>query len=47
MTDGTPPLHDMDFGIGFAGTNVNGAQPAIDVWIDDVIVNNTPITCAD
>ncbi len=46
-TDGNPPISLMTFGIGFAGTNVSTAQPVMDVWLDDVIVTNTPVTCAD
>jgi hypothetical protein len=47
QTDGSPPLNYMEFGIGFAGSTDINNQPAMDVWIDDVIVNNSPITCAD
>lgn len=43
----TPPITRMSFGIGFASTNVTTAQPQLDVWIDDLIVTNTPVTCAD
>lgn len=47
ITDGSPQLHDLDFGIGFAGTNVGVTQPAMELWIDDVIVDTHPITCAE
>lgn len=47
-TDGTSPqVTRMAYGIGFAGTNVTTAQPPIDLWIDDLIVSPTPVTCAD
>ncbi len=47
VTDGTPPLSEMAFGIGFAGPSVLVDQPPIELWIDDVIIANTPLTCAD
>ncbi|MGE5185283.1 MAG: hypothetical protein ACM31C_24610 [Acidobacteriota bacterium] len=47
ITDGSPPLSLLTFGIGFSGTNVATAQPVIDVWLDDVIVDGSPLTCAD
>ncbi|MDB4964246.1 MAG: hypothetical protein JWP01_4245 [Myxococcales bacterium] len=37
----------VTFGIGFAGSNTPVAQPALDLWIDDVIVDPDPVTCAD
>lgn len=45
-SDATPIQH-IGFGIGFAGTNVFNPQPALDLWIDDVIVDTQPLTCAD
>jgi hypothetical protein len=45
--DSGKPLHDLWLGIGFASGNVNATQPAIDVWLDDVIVNSAPVTCAE
>jgi hypothetical protein len=47
ITDGVPPISSVGFGVGFSGPNVAAAQPALDLWIDDVIVNDTPLTCAD
>lgn len=47
ITDGTPLLSEMALGIGFSGTNVSVAQPLLDVWVDDVIVNNAPVACTD
>ncbi len=47
ITDGSPPLSLLTFGIGFSGTNVAAAQPVMDVWLDDVIVDRNPLTCAD
>jgi hypothetical protein len=46
-TDGTPAISVMSFGIGYAGPNVNVAQPAMDIWMDDLIVHNAPVTCSD
>jgi hypothetical protein len=45
--DATSPLAIMDFGIGFSGTVVNTPQPALDVWMDDVIVSGAPLACSD
>ena len=47
QTEGTPPVSEMDFGIGFAGSSVFVPEPAMDVWFDDLIVATTPLTCAD
>ena len=47
QTDGTPPMTEMDFGIGFSGSTVAVPEPAMDVHIDDVIVASSPVTCAD
>lgn len=47
QTDGNPALADMNFGIGFAGPSVTVTQPPMDIWFDDIIVTNTPVTCAD
>jgi len=44
-TDGTPAIDRMGFGIGFAGPNVSNPQPAMEVWIDDIVISSTPITC--
>lgn len=47
QTDGVPSVDEMAFGIGFSANNVKTAQPALDVWVDDIIVSNAPVTCAD
>jgi hypothetical protein len=44
-TDGVPPLQYITIGLGFAGTNVVVPQPALDLWIDDVIIDDAPVTC--
>ena len=46
-TDGSPPVSVFSFGVGYAATNVLAAQPAMDVWMDDLIVAPVPLTCAD
>jgi hypothetical protein len=46
-TDGSPTLSDLYFGLQLAAPNAAVDQPAIDAWIDDVIVDRAPITCAD
>jgi hypothetical protein len=45
QTDGSPAISDMVFGIGFSGSNVAVAQPQLDVWLDDLIIDKSPITC--
>jgi hypothetical protein len=47
QTDGNPPLGELQLGIAFANSTDGDPQPAYDVWIDDVIVANVPLTCAD
>lgn len=46
-TDGTPAMTHINLGIGFSGSNVGTAQPALDLWIDDVIIHTEAVTCAD
>lgn len=46
-TDTSPPIAVIAFGIGFSAPNVDVAQPPLDVWMDDVIVDKSPLTCAD
>jgi hypothetical protein len=46
-TDGAQAINVATFGAGFASSNVTSAQPALDLWIDDVIVHSAPVTCAD
>ncbi len=47
QTDGTPSIDQMGFGIQLASSTDTSAQPAMDVWFDDVIVAAIPLTCAD
>ena len=47
ITDGTPPLGELQLGIAFANSTDTQAQPAYDLWIDDVIVAYIPVSCAD
>lgn len=37
----------VGFGIEFSPTTQMFDEPRIDVWIDDVIVANVPLICAD
>jgi hypothetical protein len=46
-TDGVPRLAAAGVGIAFASSTDVDAEPALDLWIDDVIVANAPLTCAD
>jgi hypothetical protein len=43
----TAPMDVLVFGMGFASSNTPTTQPALDLWIDDVIVDGAPLTCAD
>jgi hypothetical protein len=43
----TAPMNVITIGMGFASSNTPAAQPALDLWIDDVIVDDAPLTCAD
>jgi hypothetical protein len=46
-TDSAPPVLGLSFGIHLPGIHVGVPQPALDVWIDDVIVHSGPVTCDD
>jgi hypothetical protein len=46
-TDDANRVTSQAFGINFASDNVNVPQPDIDLWVDDVIVHSSPVTCAD
>ncbi len=43
----TQPMQLVTLGAGFASPNVTDAQPAFDLWIDDVIIHSAPVTCSD
>jgi len=43
----TQPLQYVVIGLGYSSTNNPVAQPAQDLWIDDVIVSGTAVTCSD
>jgi len=47
QTDGSPPIVDLQFGPQVAATNQPDAQPVLDMWIDDLIVDKNPLTCAE
>ncbi|HEY5952524.1 MAG TPA: hypothetical protein VIV40_43795 [Kofleriaceae bacterium] len=47
ITDAAQPMTQVTLGMGFASSNVLTAQPALDLWIDDVIVHTSPLTCSD
>jgi hypothetical protein len=47
-TQGTPPADLISFGPYYSASNADVAQPAMEVWMDDVIVDDVgPLTCAD
>jgi hypothetical protein len=41
------PIRQIWLGMELAGTNVFDPQPALDLWVDDVIVDTRPLTCED
>jgi hypothetical protein len=43
-TQPNPPLGQIQMGVSFY--QVNAAQPAFDLWLDDIIVDWNPVTCA-
>ncbi|HUS29120.1 MAG TPA: hypothetical protein VMZ53_11435 [Kofleriaceae bacterium] len=43
----TSSLQIVVLGIGYASSNTPVAQPAQDLWIDDVIVSASAVTCSD
>lgn len=43
----TQPMQVVTLGAGFSASNVLDAQPAFDLWIDDVIIHSAPVTCSD
>jgi hypothetical protein len=45
--DGVPDLRRLRRLCAFAESTDMQAQPAFDLWIDDVIAANTPVSCAD
>jgi hypothetical protein len=47
VTDAQPSIGRLRLGLNFASTNVKVDQPAIEAWVDDVIVDPHPVTCAD
>lgn len=47
QTDTVPPIAVLRLGARFEPAQVTANQPALDVWLDDVIVHSAPISCAD
>ena len=46
-TDGTPTLQHITFGLQLSSTNEPVAQPQLDAWFDDIIVDKSTLTCAE
>jgi hypothetical protein len=46
-TDGSVHIRPIAIGPHFSSTNVDVAQPPIEMWIDDVIVHHAQVTCTD
>ncbi len=44
-TQPSPPTDTVSFGLSFNTTTAN--QPAFDLWMDDVIIDGHPLTCAE
>ncbi|HTL34092.1 MAG TPA: hypothetical protein VL326_13275, partial [Kofleriaceae bacterium] len=47
VTQSSPPIDLLQIGIGYASGNVNVSQPATDMWMDDILVSGSTLTCAD
>lgn len=48
QTDSTSfPITMITLGLGFAATNTPSNQPALDLWIDDVIIDANALTCQE
>lgn len=45
--DATEPVDGLGVGPYFTGTNVDVPQPSFDIWVDDLIVHTSEITCDD
>lgn len=43
----TNPVDTIAIGAAFYSGNTPTAQPALDVWFDDVIISTSPVTCSD
>lgn len=46
-TDAAQAMTTINIGIGISSTNNPLAQPAFDLWIDDVIVHTSAVTCTE
>lgn len=46
QTEG-PTLDVMLFGLSLYGGNQADPQPALDIWLDDLLVDDAPLTCSD
>ncbi len=46
QTDTVPPISVLRLGIRFAAPQVTVQQPPLDLWLDDVLVDSAPLTCA-
>ena len=45
--DGASPIANLRFGLLWRSMEVVVAQPAVDLWIDDIITSTTPVSCLD
>lgn len=45
--DASEPVDGLGVGPYFAGTNVDDVQPSFDIWVDDLIVHTSEVTCDD
>lgn len=46
QTEG-PPVDVMGVGVHLYAANQGSPQPALDLWIDDVLIDASPLTCSD
>jgi hypothetical protein len=46
QTEG-PTVDAMGFGVHLYGPNQGSPQPALDMWLDDVLIDASPLACSD
>ena len=47
VTEDSPPMSVLSFGINLDAPGANVTQPPLDWWFDDIIIGTSPVTCAD
>jgi hypothetical protein len=45
QTDSVPGLGALSVGLHWFGSNLTATQPAYELWIDDILIDDAPLTC--